>query len=138
MGEMARASLARGGRVVGVIPKMLVERKLALRTATELIVTADMHERKATMARRADAFIALPGGFGTFEEIAEAIAFRQLDLHAKPCVLVNTNDYYAPLIEQFERAFRLHFAREAHRRTYAVARSALEALELVEREIRGG
>jgi len=132
MGEMARAALAGGGRVIGVIPKMMVDRELALRTASELVITEDMHERKATMARRADGFIALPGGFGTFEEITEIIAFRQLALHSKPCVLVNVNDYYGPLIEQFERAFRLGFAREAHRGAYAVVRTALEALDLVE------
>lgn len=133
MGELARAALGVGGRVVGVIPQALVERELALSVVSEQVVTEDMHRRKETMALRADAFIALPGGFGTLEEIIEVIAHRQLGIHSKPCVLVNVGGYYSSLIEFFERFYREGFTDESHRGVYSVANSALEALEAVEK-----
>ena len=133
MGEVAEATLDAGGRVVGVIPEALRDRELALETVDELIVTADMHERKATMARRADAFLALPGGFGTFEEICEVIAHRQLGIHSKPCVVLNVNGYYDPLIRQFDRAFENDFVDETHRSNYHEASSVDDALDFIER-----
>ncbi|MBN1867676.1 TIGR00730 family Rossman fold protein [Candidatus Sumerlaeota bacterium] len=132
MGELARTIQEGGGRIVGVIPRALRDLELAFEAVEELIVTETMHERKATMAARADAFIALPGGFGTFEEICEAIAHRQLGLHPKPCVILNVNGYYDPLIGQFERAFREGFVSERFRENYSVARSVADALDLVE------
>jgi len=133
MGALALAVQGAGGRVVGVIPHVLRRRELALESCDELIVTRTMHERKAMMAHRADAFIALPGGFGTFEEILEVITHRQLGLHGKPCILVNLNNYYSGLIEQFERAIAESFASSEHRRNYRVAMSVEEALAEAER-----
>ena len=98
MGVVARATLAAGGTVYGVIPKALVDRECALTTCTELHVVDTMHERKAMMADRADAFLALPGGVGTFEELFEVWAWRQLGYHSKPLGLLNTADYYDALL----------------------------------------
>lgn len=98
MGAVADATLAAGGRVVGVIPQSLVEREHAHRGCSELHVVANMHERKQMMAERADAFLALPGGIGTFEELFEVWAWRQLGYHNKPLGLLNHAGYYAGLL----------------------------------------
>jgi uncharacterized protein (TIGR00730 family) len=98
MGVVARATLAAGGTVYGVIPKALVDRECALTTCTELHVVDTMHERKAMMVDRADAFLALPGGVGTFEELFEVWAWRQLGYHSKPLGLLNTAGYYDALL----------------------------------------
>jgi uncharacterized protein (TIGR00730 family) len=132
MGEVSRAALEGGAHVIGVIPRALVERELAFENVDELVMTETMHERKAIMAARAEAFVALPGGFGTFEEILEVITHRQLVFHTKPCVLVNQGGYYDPLIEMFERSFRELFTREKHRESYKVVATAAEALDYIE------
>ena len=98
MGVVADATLAAGGRVVGVIPRALVEREHAHRGCTELLIVDTMHERKRLMAERADAFLALPGGIGTFEEFFEAWTWRQLGYHDKPIGLLNQNGYYDALL----------------------------------------
>ena len=98
MGVLADATLASGGRVVGVIPKALVEREFAKLDCTELHVVDSMHDRKRMMAERADAFLALPGGIGTFEELFEVWTWRQLGYHDKPLGLLNAGDYYGPLL----------------------------------------
>ena len=98
MGVVADATLATGGRVVGVIPRALVEREHAHRGCTELLIVDTMHERKRLMAERADAFLALPGGIGTFEEFFEAWTWRQLGYHDKPIGLLNQNGYYDALL----------------------------------------
>lgn len=98
MGVVARATLDAGGTVYGVIPKALVDRECALTTCSELHVVDTMHERKAMMADRADAFLALPGGVGTFEELFEVWAWRQLGYHSKPLGLLNTAGYYDALL----------------------------------------
>ena len=99
MGELARAAHRQGGRIVGVIPRALVERELAYGPADELLVTETLRERKAEMDARADAFVALPGGFGTLEELLEVITLRQLRLHRRPVVLLNLNGYWDPFLE---------------------------------------
>lgn len=99
MGTVAEATLAAGGRVVGVIPKALVEREWANRSCTELHIVDTMHERKRLMAEHSDAFLALPGGIGTLEEFFEAWTWRQLDYHDKPVGLLDQNGYYRPLVE---------------------------------------
>jgi uncharacterized protein (TIGR00730 family) len=99
MGVLADATLAAGGRVVGVIPKSMVEREWAKTDCTELHVVDNMHQRKSLMAERADAFLALPGGIGTFEEFFEAWTWRMLDFHRKPVALLDLDGYYAPLME---------------------------------------
>lgn len=98
MGAVAQATLAAGGTVVGVIPRSLVEREFANHACTELHVVDTMHERKHMMALRADAFLALPGGIGTFEELFEIWTWRQLGYHHKPVGLLNTGGYYGGLL----------------------------------------
>lgn len=104
MGVMADAAMAAGGRVVGIIPHALVEREWAKRDCTELHVVDNMHQRKSMMAERADAFLALPGGIGTFEEFFEAWTWRQLGYHAKPVGLLNAGGYYDTLLEFLGRS----------------------------------
>ncbi len=98
MGEVAHATLAAGGRVVGIMPTALVAREFANRACTELHVVDNMHQRKALMAERADAFLALPGGIGTFEELFEVWTWRQLGYHTKPIGLLNVDGYYDGLL----------------------------------------
>ena len=98
MGIVANATLAAGGRVVGVIPRALVEKEWAHTECTELHIVETMHERKQLMAERADAFLALPGGIGTFEEFYEVWTWRQLGYHNKPIGLLNLNGYYDPML----------------------------------------
>lgn len=114
MGIAADAALAAGGEVIGVIPEQLADLELAHQGLTELHVVPSMHERKALMARLADAFVALPGGYGTFEELLEALTWTQLGLHAKPCGLLNVEGYYDPLVAQLERATADGFLRTDH------------------------
>ena len=103
MGELAREVQGGGGRVVGVIPKRLSTEEIAFEAAQELLVTADMAERKNIMIERAEAFICLPGAFGTLDEMLEIITLRQLDYHDKPIILVNTDGFYDALLGFFER-----------------------------------
>ena len=109
MGILADACLAAGGRVVGVIPQNMVEREWAHRGCHELIVVDTMHERKRIMLERADAFIALPGGIGTFEEFFEAWTWRHLGFHGKPVGLLNTAGYYDDLLKFFKRSVAEQF-----------------------------
>lgn len=115
MGALADACLAQGGRVTGVMPKALVEKEIAHRGLTDLRVVASMHERKALMADLADAFIALPGGYGTWEEFCEVLTWSQLGLHRKACALLNVNGYYDPLLAMADRAQEEGFLRDVHR-----------------------
>ena len=109
MGVLADATLAAGGRVVGVIPHALVEREWAKRDCTELHVVDNMHERKRMMAERADAFLALPGGIGTFEEFFEVWTWKQLGYHDKPVGLLNADGYYEPLLAFLQSSVRHGF-----------------------------
>ena len=115
MGALADAALAAGGEVVGVIPRGLVDRELAHPGLTELRVVTTLHERKAQMAELADAFIALPGGLGTLEELAEVLSWAQLDLHAKPIALLDVGGYFEPLVAFLDRAVREGFLAARHR-----------------------
>ena len=103
MGIVARATMAAGGPVTGIIPQFLKDRELMLREVNDIIVTADMHERKKLMFERADAFVALPGGIGTLEEVVEMMTWAQLDQHVKPVLILNLNGFYDPLIALFGR-----------------------------------
>ncbi|HLH31898.1 MAG TPA: TIGR00730 family Rossman fold protein [Terriglobia bacterium] len=116
MGVVADAVMENGGEVMGVIPQALVERELAHRTVSELIVVRSMHDRKAKMASLSDAFIALPGGFGTFEEFCEIITWAQLGMHRKPCAILNVESYYDPLLALFDRAVVEGFVYPSNRR----------------------
>jgi uncharacterized protein (TIGR00730 family) len=111
MGELADAVLQAGGNVVGVIPQGLVDRELAHAGLSELRVVASMHERKALMERLSHGFVALPGGFGTFEELLEIITWAQLGLHDKPIGVLDVAGYYAPLRRQVELGVREGFIR---------------------------
>jgi uncharacterized protein (TIGR00730 family) len=120
MGILADAALAAGGRVVGVIPQAMVERELAHHGLSELHVVRTMHERKALMADRAGAFIALPGGFGTADELFEILTWAQLGLHAKPVGLLNVAGFFDPLLAWLDSAVEEGFLREPHRQLLIV------------------
>ena len=117
MGAASQGARAAGGKVIGVIPSALQRKELAYDGVdlTELIVVRSMHERKARMAELSDGFIALPGGFGTFEEICEMITWAQLGIHRKPCGLVNVDGYFDGLSQQFDRAVADGLLRADHR-----------------------
>jgi uncharacterized protein (TIGR00730 family) len=112
MGHIADAILAAGGHATGVIPNFMIERELAHEGLPDLRIVESMHERKALMASLADAFIAMPGGFGTFEELCEAVTWTQLGLHRKRCGLLNVRGYYGPLLALVDRSVTEGFVRE--------------------------
>jgi hypothetical protein len=124
MGEVARAVRAAGGRTIGVIPEALRAVEIADHAADELIVTPDMLTRKGELARRADAFVALPGGFGTLEELLEQLTGRLLGFHDKPIVLADPDGFWDPLLALFEHLYRERFARPESRDAYAIAHDA--------------
>jgi len=132
MGAVADAALAAGGSVTGVMPESLVAKEIAHQGLTELRVTASMHERKALMADLADGFIALPGGLGTFEELCEILTWGQLGLHAKPVVLLDVDDFWAPFQRLLDGAVAAGFLRPVHRDLARVAGSVSEVLALLE------
>ncbi len=132
MGAVARAAQQGGGKVVGVIPKFIADRGLAYQSANELIVTNDMRQRKATMEARADAFVALPGGFGTLEEVLEIITLKQLQQHTKPVIFLNSDGYYDPLTTLFEHMYEHRFAKPAYRGMYEFAADVRSALDYME------
>jgi uncharacterized protein (TIGR00730 family) len=112
MGIVADATLAAGGRVIGVIPRALVEKEWAHTGCSELHIVETMHERKQMMAEKADAFVALPGGIGTFEEFFEVWTWRQLGYHNKPIGLLNTSDYYKPMLNFLDSVVQKEFMGE--------------------------
>jgi len=114
MGAVADATLASGGHVTGVIPASLVAREVAHRGLSELRVVASMHERKALMADLSDGFVALPGGWGTWEELFEVLTWAQLGLHGKPCGVLNVEGYFDGLLAFVEHAVREGFVRREH------------------------
>jgi uncharacterized protein (TIGR00730 family) len=115
MGAVADACLAAGGRVTGVIPQLLVDKEVAHRGLTELRVVHTMHERKALMADLADAFLALPGGYGTWDELCEVLTWSQIGIQRKASALLNVNGYYDPLLAMADRAVAEGFLRDVHR-----------------------
>ena len=133
MGALARMVHTHGGIVHGIIPEALKEREgVAYEVADELIITKTMQERKAILFTRPDAFMVLPGGFGTLEEFMEVLTLKQLGYHQKPLTLVNTDGYYEPLIELFEHFYSEGFASERYRSLYYVAERPEEALDYIE------
>ncbi|MEO8669515.1 MAG: TIGR00730 family Rossman fold protein [Bauldia sp.] len=113
MGILARSVLAAGGQVTGIIPQFLKDRELMLKEVDELVVTADMHERKRIMFERSDAFVALPGGIGTLEELVEVMTWAQLDRHVKPILIANIGGFWDPLISLFDRMTEKGFVHKA-------------------------
>lgn len=130
MGALADGVLAHGGEVVGVIPEHLVAAEIAHTGLTHLEVTDSMHERKARMAELAGGFIALPGGFGTLEEVLEVLTWNQLGLLAKPVVFLDVDGFYAPLLGFFDQAAGARFVADAHRALAQRAATVDEAVEL--------
>jgi uncharacterized protein (TIGR00730 family) len=112
MGEVARSVLASGGRVTGIIPGFLSKKERMLREAHEMIVVDDMHQRKKLMFDRSDAFVALPGGIGTLEELVEQLTWAQLGRHSKPVVLVNVEDFWRPFLDLLKHMRREGFIRQ--------------------------
>jgi len=115
LGSMADAALKACGEVIGVIPEHLMAREVGHKGLTKMHVVGSMHERKALMSDLSDAFIAMPGGLGTFEEFCEVLTWSQLGLHQKPCGLLNVEGYYSPLLEMFDRAVHERFMKEENR-----------------------
>lgn len=115
MGAVADAALTAGGHVIGVIPQSLVNREIAHTKISDLRIVASMHDRKAMMESLSDAFLALPGGMGTLEEVCEIYTWGQLGLHAKPCGLLNVDGYYDPLLQLLDNAVQNAFMRQEHR-----------------------
>lgn len=127
MGTVARSVHRCGGHVVGVIPEFLRQPGIAYELCDELVVTTDMRERKAVMEARADAFVALPGGFGTLEEMLEVITLKQLGVHDKPIAFLNASGFYDGLSEVFEHILEHRFAKPHNRELYHFASSVAEA-----------
>jgi uncharacterized protein (TIGR00730 family) len=132
MGAVADAALAAGGEVVGVIPRGLVDRELAHRGIGELVIVDTLHERKFEMEERADAFLTLPGGLGTLEELAEVVSWAQLDLHAKPIGLLDVDGYFGRLETFLDHAVEEGFVAERHRRLVLRAATVDELLAAFE------
>jgi uncharacterized protein (TIGR00730 family) len=132
MGELARSVHEHGGTVFGAIPRTLVDRELAYDPADELVVTDNLRDRKAAMDAHADAFLALPGGFGTLEELLEVITLRQLRLHDRPVVLVNVAGYYDPFLAMVRSMVEQGFAPVGEGALFRVARTPAEAVDLAE------
>jgi len=132
MGIVADSALQAGGRVFGVIPEAIVEREVAHHGLTELIVVSTMHARKAMMAERSDAFVALPGGLGTFEELLEIVTWSQLGIHTKPVGLLNVAGFYDPLLALIDRAISDRFIPTDHRRLLIDASEPEKLLDAVE------
>ena len=133
MGVVADAALAVGGRVTGVIPRFLEEREIAHRGLSELHVVETLHERKALMHELSDGFIALPGGFGTLDELSESVTWAQLGLHAKPIGLVNVAGYFDGLVTFVAAAAGQGFVAAAHREILTVRTDASELLDAMRR-----
>jgi uncharacterized protein (TIGR00730 family) len=132
MGALADATLASGGQVVGVIPNALVGREVAHSSLTELKVVDTMHERKSEMFKIADAFVAFPGGFGTMEEFFEMLTWKQLGIHGKPIVFVNTHGFYDAMLAQFERAIADGIIKKEHRVLYSIAGDQAHVFSVLE------
>lgn len=126
MGAVARAVKQNGGRVVGVIPEFMKARELAYDEADELVTVITMRERKLLMETRADAFVALPGGWGTLEEILEILTLRQLDVVRKPCVLLNQDGFYDDLLRLFDRMLADRFFKPSNLQLFGVARNVTD------------
>jgi uncharacterized protein (TIGR00730 family) len=129
MGEVATASLASGGKVLGVIPQSLSTKEIALEECTELIVVATMHERKALMADRSDAFVALPGGYGTCDELFEILTWAQLGIHRKPVGVLNVNGFFTGLLDWLDYISNEGLLKPKHRDLLIVADTVHELLD---------
>jgi len=132
MGVVADAVLSSGGEAVGVIPQHLLAREVGHPGLTKLHVVHSMHERKALMADLSDAFIALPGAFGTLDEFCEVLTWAQLGLHAKPCGILNVLEYYSPLLAMFDHAVKEQFLKVENRRLVLARDSSASLLQALD------
>jgi uncharacterized protein (TIGR00730 family) len=128
MGAIADAALGAGAEVIGVLPQVLAGKEIAHAGLTTLEMVPTMHERKARMAELADAFLILPGGYGTFDELMEAVTWAQLGLHSKPCILINTAGYWNGLLSFLDSAVVAGFLKAENRQLLVVASTAAEAV----------
>lgn len=119
-------------QTIGIIPERMIGRSLASDNSHQVIITPDMMTRKEKMREISDAFIALPGGFGTLEEILEVMTLRQLSYHTKPIVFINTNNFFDNLFKQFEVSYSEQFAKDIYRDLYFVAKDSAEAMEYIQ------
>lgn len=134
MGVIADAVLAAGGEVIGIIPQQLADREVAHRGLTELHVVRSMHERKHMMAQLADAFVAMPGGYGTLDELFEVLGWAQLAIYEKPIILLDTADYWQPLFAMLDRAVEEGFLQSQHRRHAMRAAGVADVFRLLQAE----
>ena len=131
MHTVAEAARQAGAISIGVIPESIHNKRLSSPWDHEQIITPNMRDRKYLMRKRSDAFIALPGGFGTLEEILEVITLKQLQYHQKPIVFINTDGFFNSLFDQFERAYRESFSKEEYKSTYFIAANPAEAIDYI-------
>ncbi|MEE8143114.1 MAG: TIGR00730 family Rossman fold protein [Planctomycetota bacterium] len=131
MGALADGVLAEGGDIVGVIPEFMKELEWAHNGVRDMRVVEDMHERKSKMIEEADAFIALPGGCGTLEELLEAITWKRLGIHAAPVIIVNTNGFYNPLLDQLQACVEQKFMNTRHAEMWAAVETVEQVLPLL-------
>jgi uncharacterized protein (TIGR00730 family) len=131
MGALADAALDHGCEVIGIIPRSMAGIEVAHQRLTRLVLVETMHQRKALMAREADAFVALPGGFGTLDEFFEILTWAQLGIHAKPCVLINTSGYYDHLLNFLQEAINQGFLKPPNYALIHTVPSSADALKLI-------
>ncbi len=132
MGATAKAVHRLGGRVIGIIPEALNQKGVVYETCDELVVTKDMRERKSIMDARSDAFIALPGGFGTLEELLEIITLKQLKYHNRPIVIMNINGFFDPILGQFGKIIDQRFAKQEASQLYHISSAVTDALDYID------
>ncbi|GEN53156.1 TIGR00730 family Rossman fold protein [Halobacillus faecis] len=135
MGVLADQVLDSGGKVTGIMPSHLFEKEIVHPNITKMIEVRTMHERKAKMSELADGFIALPGGFGTFEELFETVSWAQIGLHTKPLALYNIAEYYTPLVQLIEHAIRTGFVPEDNRNLFIDANDPFSLLNEMEKKV---
>jgi uncharacterized protein (TIGR00730 family) len=128
MGTLAATVQESGAKVTGVLPERLNLEGIASETDDEIIITKDMPDRKTEMRKRSEAFITMPGGFGTLEELAEVLTLKQLGYHTKPVVILNTNNYYENLIGLFEKMYKLNFAKPDFKSLYHISPTPADAM----------
>ena len=133
MGALADAARGAGGKVIGITPQLLVDQGIADDNCDELVVTSGMRDRKALLEERGDAFVALPGGLGTLEEVFEILVGRVLGYHQKPIVILNVDGFYDPLLDMVENGIAQRFIKASVRNAYFVARNVTEAIESLRR-----
>ena len=132
MAAVENGALDAGGVSIGIIPQFMVDNGWLHEGLTEVIITPTMHERKNRMAQMADAVVALPGGTGTFEELFEIITWKMLGLFVKPIIILNTDNYYDPLLDMLDRTAQRHFMNPVFKKLWAVAKTPEEAIRLVD------